>query len=174
MPAPLIRSFDPIARRDAKVLILGSMPGAASLAAGCYYAHPQNAFWRILGELLGFDAVAPYASRARTLRAARVALWDVLQSCAREGSLDSAIERDSRVANDFRSFFQTHCQITHVFFNGTTAEECFRRHVLGTIDPGRFRCLRLPSTSPAHASLSFAEKLRAWRAILVALGTPAK
>jgi hypoxanthine-DNA glycosylase len=89
----------------------------------------------------------------------------VLHSCVREGSLDTMIEDEA--ANDFRAFFRTHRAITHVFFNGAKAEASYRRHVLGAIDvPLRYR--RLPSTSPAHASLSYARKLAAWRAILKA------
>jgi len=163
-----VRSFHPIEDKNAKVLILGSMPGRASLAAGQYYAHAQNAFWRIICELLRFDAVAPYEGKVQALKAARIAVWDVLQSCTREGSLDARIERESQVANDFRSFFRTHRGITRVFFNGAKAEECFKRHVLRNIDADSISYVRLPSTSPAHASLSFEQKLKAWRIIMSA------
>jgi double-stranded uracil-DNA glycosylase len=162
-----LRSFAPIADRDARVLILGSMPGRASLQAGQYYAHRQNAFWRIAARLLDFDPGAPYRARARALRAARVALWDVLHSCVRQGSLDTMIRRDSETANDFRTFFRDHPKITRVFFNGAKAEASFRRHVLPEIGaPLRYQ--RLPSTSPANASVPYARKLAAWRAILAA------
>lgn len=167
--APRIRSFAPIARRDARTLILGSMPGAASLAAGRYYAHPRNAFWRIMAELLGFDPQAAYADRARALRAARVALWDVLHSCVRRGSLDAMIVNDSEIANDFRAFFRAHPAIDTVCFNGAKAEASYRRHVLPGLGTGLrsgLRYIRLPSTSPAHAGLSYPRKLAAWRAIL--------
>ena len=163
---PRIRSFRPIADVRAEILILGSMPGRASLAAGRYYAHPQNAFWRIASELLRFDRASPYRERVRALRTARIALWDVLQSCAREGSLDAKIENDTQVVNDFPGFFHTHRKITHVFFNGAKAEATFRRHVLPGIGGRYLICRRLPSTSPANASMSVARKLRAWRAIL--------
>lgn len=165
MRRPRIRSFAPIAARNARVLVLGSMPGRRSLEARQYYAHRQNAFWRILGALLGFGPSSPYGARVRALSSARIALWDVLHSCVREGSLDTMIEDEA--ANDFRAFFRTHRAITHVFFNGAKAEASYRRHVLDAIDvPLRYR--RLPSTSPAHASLSYARKLAAWRAILKA------
>ena len=95
----MVRSFEPIGDRNAEVLILGSMPGRASLAAGQYYAHPQNAFWRILSRLLQCDPASPYPARIKALKSARIALWDVLQSCEREGSLDSMIERETQVAN---------------------------------------------------------------------------
>ena len=164
-----IHSFEPIEDRSAEILILGSMPGRASLLAGQYYAHAQNGFWRIMSELLQFDAAAPYSVRVRALKSARIALWDVLHSCVREGSLDSMIERDTQIANDFRAFFRTHTRISHVFFNGATAQACFKRHVLGDLDVGSVSYARLPSTSPANASMSFAEKLGAWR-VAVACG----
>lgn len=160
-----VRSFAPIAGRNARVLILGSMPGRASLEAGRYYAHRHNAFWRIASELLRFDPDAPYREKAKALRSARIALWDVLNSCVRPGSMDAMIDRDSETANDFRRFFRTHRGITHVFFNGAKAEASFRRHVLPGIDsPLRYK--RLPSTSPANASVPWPQKLAAWRAIL--------
>jgi hypoxanthine-DNA glycosylase len=163
---PRVRSFRPIEDGKAEILVLGSMPGRASLAAGQYYAHPQNAFWRIASELLRFDRASPYKERVRALRTARIALWDVLHSCTREGSLDAKIENDTQVVNDFREFFRTHKKIRHVFFNGAKAEATFRRHVLPRIDGGSLRYRRLPSTSPANASVSLARKLRAWRALL--------
>jgi double-stranded uracil-DNA glycosylase len=158
-----VRSFAPIAGRGARVLILGSMPGRASLNAGRYYAHPQNAFWRIASELLHIDPDAAYATRVKALKAARVAVWDVLHSCVRQGSLDTMIKDE--VANDFAAFFRTHRGIRHVFFNGAKAEAAFRRHVLPAMKV-KLRYTRLPSTSPAHAALPFRRKLAAWRAIL--------
>jgi len=158
-----IRSFKPIADRRARALILGSMPGRASLDAGRYYAHPQNAFWRIASELLHIDPEATYATRVQALKAARVAVWDVLHSCVRQGSLDTMIKDE--IANDFDAFFRAHRGITHVFFNGAKAEAAFKRHVLPAMKV-KLRFTRLPSTSPAHASLPFGRKLAAWRAIL--------
>lgn len=161
-----VHGFDPIENRNSRVLVLGSMPGLASLAAGQYYAHPQNAFWRILCELLQCDPASAYPARIAALKSARIALWDVLKSCAREGSLDAMIERDTQIANDFRTFFRQHRKIKQVFFNGAKAEACFNRHVAGRINTGPIAYERLPSTSPAHASMSFARKLRAWRMIV--------
>lgn len=161
-----IRSFAPIADRSARVLILGSMPGRASLEAGQYYAHRYNAFWRIASELLNFDPCAPYRTRTKALRSARIAVWDVLHSCVRPGSMDAMIDRDSEVANDFRRFFRTHRDITHVFFNGAKAEASFKKHVLPVMEvPLHYR--RLPSSSPANASVPLRRKLAAWRAILI-------
>jgi hypoxanthine-DNA glycosylase len=165
---PRIHSFEPIADENAEILILGSMPGQASLLAGQYYAHPQNSFWRILSELFSLDPAAPYDVRVRALRSARIAVWDVLRSCNREGSLDSTIEADAQIPNDFPAFFRAHPKISHVFFNGAKAEACFKRHVARRIGDACVRYARLPSTSPAHASMSFPEKLAAWRAIAAA------
>jgi TDG/mug DNA glycosylase family protein len=160
-----IRSFPPIADRRARVLILGSMPGVESLVQGRYYAHQRNTIWPIMGRLLHFEPASSYEARIRALRARRIALWDVLHSCVREGSLDTMIEEE--VANDFTAFFRAHPAIAHVFFNGAKAESSFRRHVDARAG-GTLRFTRLPSTSPAHASLSMARKLTAWRAILKA------
>jgi len=160
-----IRSFAPIADRRARVLILGSMPGAESLAQGRYYAHPRNGFWPIMAALFDLDPAASYGARVRGLRARRVAVWDVLHSCVREGSLDARI--GDAVANDFAAFFAAHRAITHVFFNGAKAEACYRRHVAPGVGQA-MRYARLPSTSPAHAALTMARKRAAWRAILKA------
>ncbi len=142
------------------------MPGRASLEAGEYYAHARNAFWRIAGELLAFDPAAPYRVRVRALKSAHIAVWDVLHSCVRQGSLDAMIDNDTEIANDFRAFFRAHGKITQVFFNGAKAEASFRRHVSREIGAVPARFARLPSTSPAHASESYSRKLQAWRAIL--------
>jgi len=161
-----IRSFAPIADRRARVLILGSMPGVESLRRRQYYAHPQNLFWRIIEALLEIDRGTSYSGRARALKARRIALWDVLHSCVREGSLDTRIEAEA--PNDFERFFRSHPAISHVFFNGAKAEASFRRHVLPGLGAG-LRYARLPSTSPAHARLPYARKLSAWRVILGAV-----
>lgn len=163
---PRLHSFAPIADAAAEVLVLGSMPGAASLAAQQYYAHRHNAFWPIMAELLGFDRDAPYPERVAALLAAHIALWDVLQSCTREGSLDARIAPGSEVANDFAGFFATQPKISRVYFNGAKAEATFRRHVLPELEAGPLQFCRLPSTSPAHAALSLAAKREAWRAVL--------
>jgi TDG/mug DNA glycosylase family protein len=160
-----VQCFAPIENANAHVLILGSMPGEASLRAGQYYAHPRNLFWRIVGELIGAGPNLPYEQRIQALRSANIALWDVLHSCSRKGSLDSNIDDGSLIANDFAAFFRRHPRITHVFFNGAKAEECFRKFVLPYIETKSIEYLRLPSTSPANASISYERKLEAWRAI---------
>ncbi|MES2626670.1 MAG: DNA-deoxyinosine glycosylase [Pseudomonadota bacterium] len=161
-----VQSFSPIADKNARILILGSMPGRASLAAHRYYAHPQNSFWRIMAQLLQMDPEASYEQRIKFVKSAGIAVWDVLQSCIREGSLDAKIERDSLIANDFPSFFQTHKKITHVFFNGAKAETCFKQNVVPLINHMDLTFRRLPSTSPANAATTFAHKLQEWREIL--------
>lgn len=150
------------------MLILGSMPGKASLAAGQYYAHAQNLFWRILGDITGADPASPYVLRARALKSCGIALWDVLASCVRAGSLDSAIDDATVRANDFAAFYRAHPRIAQVFFNGAKAEACYRRQVLPSLaaGPAALNCRRLPSTSPANASMSRAYKLRVWKLAL--------
>jgi hypoxanthine-DNA glycosylase len=161
-----IRSFAPIASRDARVLILGSMPGKKSLDAREYYAHKQNAFWRIVGELLGVDRHLPYRKRIQALKAARIAVWDVLHSCKRSGSMDSGIDRNSEIANDFHAFFRNHRKISHVFFNGARAAASYERNVLPELGIRALRYIRLPSTSPANASIAYERKREAWQMIL--------
>ncbi len=165
---PRVRSFPPIAAAKARVLILGSMPGTASLAAGQYYAHAQNLFWQILGEVTGVGPAAAYAARARALKAHGIALWDVLETCARVGSLDAAIDDATASANDFVAFYRAHPGIAQVFFNGAKAEASYRRHVLPVLaqSSGPAVYTRLPSTSPANASMSRAYKYRVWKQAL--------
>lgn len=160
-----VTSFPPLSRPGARVLILGSMPGVASLNAQQYYAHPRNSFWPIMARIAGFDATAPYAMRVNALTRAGIAVWDVLQSCVRSGSLDSAIQAGTRVPNDFVSFFAEHPGIRLVCFNGAEAQQSFARHVLPTLRAEGVRFVRLPSTSPAHA-MALERKLAAWREAL--------
>ncbi len=157
-----IYSFAPIVDDNARILILGSMPGQASLSANQYYAHQRNAFWHIMAELLQFDPDAPYAEKTKALQSAHIALWDVLQSCKRKGSLDAMIETDTQTPNNFQSFFHTDNKINHIFFNGCKAETCFNRYVSQKIDLDSMQLTRLPSTSPAHATLSFEHKREIW------------
>ncbi|MCB1774205.1 MAG: DNA-deoxyinosine glycosylase [Gammaproteobacteria bacterium] len=164
-----VHSFAPVSRSDAERLVLGSMPGVESLRRQQYYAHPRNAFWPIMAELFGFSPGLAYPQRCRQLLEHRVAVWDVLKTCTRSGSLDSAIVPGSVVVNDFSLFLDAHPHIRLVCFNGAAAEQAYRRHVLpglqGTAAAIRLR--RLPSTSPAHAAMSRVEKTRQWRSLLV-------
>jgi hypoxanthine-DNA glycosylase len=161
-----IHSFAPIAAPNAKIVILGSIPGIASLTAGEYYAHPRNLFWQIIADLLNSPPLQDYPSKIQMLHNAQIALWDVMQSCYRPGSLDAAIDKDSVIANDFNNFFKTHPQIQQVFFNGAAAEQAFRRLALPSLAKKTLILQKLPSTSPAHAAMSYQQKLESWKLIL--------
>lgn len=165
------QGFPPIADDRAVVLILGSMPSEASLRKQEYYGHPRNAFWKIMGELFVFDQTADYAQRAAALKMNHVAVWDVLQACERQGSLDSAIIDSSISENNFADFFQRHSNIRHVFFNGAKAEKEYLKRVMPMLSESQkgIEYHKLPSTSPAMASLSYDEKLREWSKVKVAL-----
>lgn len=162
-----IASFPPIASPDARLLILGSIPGKASLDARQYYAHPRNQFWPIMASLLGFPPDDTYVDKTRHLIRAHIALWDVVAACHRSGSLDADIDKTSVRVNDFANFLRLHRDITRIYFNGATAEQTFRRRVLPTLDIDDSMTLhRLPSTSPAYAGLRFQQKLAAWSVVL--------
>lgn len=164
--AMMIESFPPLLGRRPRVLVLGSMPGVASLQAQRYYAHPRNLFWPIMARLCGFDPDLPYRQRTRELTASGVALWDVLASCERPGSLDAAIVRTSERANPIGDLLARQAGIAAVACNGGTALALFRRHVLRELRPDlreRIEVLALPSTSPANASMSPAQREQAWQ-----------
>ena len=165
------RGFPPIAATDARILILGSLPGQVSLARRQYYAQPHNAFWRIMGGLFGAGPELPYEVRVERLLERRIAVWDVCKAASRPGSLDSSIDVASVVTNDFRRFFGQHPSITAVFTNGGTATRLYTRLVVPALaEPASgLRPHPLPSTSPAHASLRFEQKLDRWRVVAVAL-----
>jgi len=161
-----IHSFDPVSNPGCRVLILGTMPGKASLREGRYYAHPRNLFWKITGAILGFDPRAPYENRLAGLLSAGVALWDVLKSCERRTSLDSDIDASTEVPNDLAAFLEAHPAIGRVCFNGARAEALFSRHVRPRLRAAAgAEFIRLPSTSPANASIPFEKKMAAWRTI---------
>jgi TDG/mug DNA glycosylase family protein len=164
---PQDRCFAPLAAADAEVLILGSLPGRKSLEMQQYYAHPQNSFWRLMAEIFDAGSSLPYTQRVETLTVNRIALWDVLAAAERPGSLDSSIVSASASANDFAAFFRTHPQVGRVYFNGRKAEELYRRFVLPGLsaDFAVLRYVSMPSTSPAHAGMPFAEKLVRWKTI---------
>lgn len=162
MSTPPLRGFPPVVDARAKVMILGSFPSAQSLATGQYYANPRNAFWSIAGELFGFEPGAPYDARLAALQSREVALWDVLGSCRRIGSADSAIEPKSLIINNFGALFAQYQGIARVFFNGAKAAELYRRLAAA---PDHIEYCRLPSTSPAHVMRPGA-KLAAWKEVV--------
>jgi double-stranded uracil-DNA glycosylase len=160
-----VESFPPSIGADCRVLILGSMPGVRSLAAAQYYAHPQNLFWPMMQAVFGVQHSLAYVERMAGLHACGVGLWDVLQGCERRGSLDSAIDSRSEVPNAIAALLQQRHEIRTVAFNGAKAAQAFARHVAGNVPAGRLRELELlamPSTSPAHASMSREEKRQRW------------
>jgi hypoxanthine-DNA glycosylase len=159
--------FPPIARPDAQILILGSMPSQKSLAENQYYAHPRNSFWPIMCSLLTTDAELNYNDRKNLLLTNKIALWDVLKSCYRKGSLDADIDHSSIEPNDFRSFLLKQNQITSIFFNGAKAEQLFNKHVLSLLEKEHIDLdyHKLPSTSPAHAAMTRQQKLLKWQII---------
>ena len=153
--------FPPIVREDARILILGSMPGQKSLAAKQYYAHPQNAFWSIMRDLLA--AEGSYEQRCRALAASGIALWDVLYRTERPGSMDADIRLPESEVNDFNQLFGDHPEIAKVGFNGQTAARLFRQLVPQDLQDRIEQTVVLPSTSPAYAAMPYAEKLKRWR-----------
>ena len=161
--------FPPVAAPDARVLILGSLPGQRSLEAAQYYAHRQNAFWRIMVELFGI--AGDYESRCEQLTQHGIALWDVLASSVRPGSMDADIQLEASQPNDFAEFLAAHAEIARICFNGRKAEEIFRRFVVPDLVAAGPVLVSLPSTSPAFASMAFDQKRDAWS---YGLGLPNK
>ena len=159
----IVQSFEPVIGLEPKVLILGSMPGIASLTEHQYYAHPRNSFWPIMAQLLDIEWSPVYSQRVSQLRQYPLILWDVLRACDRKGSLDSAILTEGRVANDIAGLLSSHPTIRCIVFNGGAADKMFKQQVASTVDEiHRFDLLRMPSTSPAHASQNFEQKLDQW------------
>ena len=158
------RGFAPIAGSGATILVLGSLPSQMSLQKQQYYGNPRNNFWRLMGVLFAAGPELSYAERVARLAACGVAVWDVLQSSVRPGSMDSAIDQTTAVANDFASFFAGQPGIQLVCFNGQKAAQLFARLVATDLDSScvRLRYQTLPSTSPAHAAMSFEKKLEHW------------
>lgn len=159
---PRLVGLAPVFDAGARLLLLGSFPGAASLQAAQYYAHPRNAFWPVMADLLGEPGLGtrPYAERLDLLRQRRVALWDAVASCHREGSLDMAIQ--AAEPSDLPELLARLPQLRAIGCNGALAH----RQTLQVLGSPPWPVLRLPSTSPAHAGLGLADKIAAWRAAL--------
>lgn len=160
-PEPSKRSFAPVVDQDTRILILGSLPGDASLAQQQYYAHPQNRFWHLLSDVTQINLVTQeYSLRLQTLLQNHIGLWDVVAQAKRHGSLDSQIrERDD---NDLLALIRTLPQLHTIAFNGATAGKIGLK-ILGN-DQAPYRILHLPSSSPAY-TLAYPLKLTAWRAL---------
>ena len=157
--------FPPVADAEINRMIIGSMPGVASLNARQYYAHPYNAFWKIIAYL--FNAAYPFQSyedKLSLLLKNRIGLWDVFASCDRDGSLDSDIR--NAVANDFESFLKIHPDIKTLYFNGNKAYQSFSNTFKNKTFIRELTLVSLPSTSPANARLTFEQKAKAWEVLL--------
>lgn len=153
-------SFAPIENRNARILILGSIPGDASLAAGQYYAHPRNRFWPLVAALTGNDPPSDYRQKTALLLSSGIALWDVAGQAFRPGSMDSQI-REVR-PNPVDLFIRSHLCLERVGFNGRKAEELYDQYF------SRYPHLQyfsLPSTSPANASFTLEDLFRYWLAL---------
>jgi len=181
----LLEAFLPFGSPRATLLILGSMPGRASLAENEYYAHPRNAFWPVLQSLFG-GSINTYDEKLEILLCNRIVVWDVLERCSRKGSLDANIRKDSIVCNDFSTFFRAQSEISRIGFNGRASEQLFKRHVLPKVEShpnlnfnslsspvspltsgNVIQLVGLPSTSPAMAAMRVDEKIDSWRNALV-------
>jgi len=162
-----VSGFKLLGSLNAKILILGSMPSVKSIEKQQYYGHPQNAFWRIMAALFNEEKPLDYLQGQRLMQAESIAVWDVLKSGIRQGSLDSAIDKKVLETNDFIALFKSCKQLKHVFFNGGTAEALYKKHVFQYL-PNEYKTLnyfKLPSTSPAYAAMRYADKLAAWSVI---------
>jgi hypoxanthine-DNA glycosylase len=170
-----LQGLSPMIAADARVLVLGSMPGAASLAAERYYAHPRNLFWPLMAVLCGFPPELAYPQRLQALQAAGIGLWDVIGQCERPGSLDAAIVAGSEVANPLAALLQRQPQLRVLAFNGGKAAQAFQRHVAPMLPAGggeRLFLHALPSTSPANAAFGMERLLAEWRVLRPHLRLP--
>ena len=156
-----ISSFPPIINYESKILILGSIPGMKSLEMKQYYAHPQNKFWKIICEIFNEEFTTDYTERIKILEKYHVALWDVIDTCERKGSLDSEIRNEE--ANKIEELLQNFPNIKAIFCNGQKSHKNLQK-ILGK--KFRLPIIVLPSTSPANAGLSYFDKLKSWYIIL--------
>ncbi|KRA54416.1 DNA-deoxyinosine glycosylase [Pseudoxanthomonas sp. Root65] len=161
----VLTGLPPVVAPDCHVLVLGSMPGAASLQAARYYAHPRNRFWPVMAALTGVAVEAPYEERLAASQRAGIGLWDVIGECRRAGSLDSAIVRGSERPNPVAGLVHGLAALRGIALNGGTAASLFRRHIQPQLDDAwtqRVQIIALPSTSPAHAAMDLARLREAW------------
>ena len=163
-----IESFNVAQGANPRILILGSIPGIASLQAGQYYAHPRNAFWPIICHYFHMDVNLPYEPRLADLKRNGVALWDVLHRAKRQGSLDSAIEKQSMEPNPIDFWLEENSTVSKILLNGGTAAKEFRRNFKPLLQQSSLQVITCPSTSPAYAAMPVDEKRRRWHAALMA------
>jgi hypoxanthine-DNA glycosylase len=160
----LVHSFEPVIGSNPRVLILGSMPGVVSLQAVQYYANPRNAFWPVMADLFAIEIDCEYQHRIDQIKQLPIILWDTIKACHRRGSLDSSIQQHQLEANDIPALLEQYDDIQLVACNGATSEKYLNRLVKNQL-PDEIEILRLPSTSPANAGMSYEQKLSAWRVI---------
>lgn len=151
-----INSFSAISDINAKILILGSVPGVKSLEAGQFYAHPQNQFWKFMFKMFDEEYTTDYEKKKKLIIKNKIALWDVLYECEREGSMDANIKNAS--VNDIEGFLAVYKNVRHIYCNGKTAYKYFKKYIKTDVE-----CILLPSTSPANAMLKFEDKYAIWR-----------
>lgn len=163
MSSELLTGLAPIIGTRPRLLLLGSMPGSASLLEQRYYAHPRNLFWPFMQQLFGIPVELGYQQRCQWLTAQGIALWDVIARCERPGSLDSAIKKSSVICNAIPQLLEAEPQIRKICFNGAKAAEEFKRHLLPVLQHrSDIKYVQLPSSSPANASQSTEQKLALW------------
>ena len=166
MPGDWSEGLPPLVSVDTRALIVGTLPGAASLACREYYAGARNAFWRLLSDILDMREMGSYAERVRSLCASQLGLWDVFAAAARPGSLDRALSADSAIPNDFRGLFKLYPQVERIYFNGTASRKFFDR--IGALRHPEVRSQRelvvLPSSSGACA-MPYADKRAKWEQV---------
>jgi double-stranded uracil-DNA glycosylase len=159
-----VQSFEPVVGTNPRILILGSMPGVASLNAVQYYAHPRNLFWVIMEDLFSIDHKQPYIERIASIKKHPVVLWDSLSQCERPGSLDSNIDRKTAEPNNFGKLLIENPSIRVIAFNGAASKNYFNKLSKPHLNIDRpIEYLAMPSTSPANASIKLDDKLAAWR-----------
>ena len=163
-----IHSFSPIVSDRSRIVVLGSIPGLTSLKTQQYYAHKRNAFWQIVAHIFNFDHTLDYDERYKKLASTPLAVWDTLKACTRVSSLDSDIVESSIITNNFSDFFTAFPKIQFILFNGVKSEQSFLKYVQPQLGESHKAIpkVRLPSTSPANAALSYERKLEAWKMII--------
>ncbi|RVT42591.1 DNA-deoxyinosine glycosylase [Rheinheimera sediminis] len=168
MLSELLTGLTPVLGARPRILLLGSMPGAASLLEQRYYAHPRNLFWPFMQQLFAIPTELDYQQRCQLLIGQGIALWDVIAHCERAGSLDSAIKKSSVICNAIPQLLDAEPQILKICFNGAKAAEEFKRHLLPLLKHRTdIEYFQLPSSSPAHASQSKEQKLELWAKALL-------
>jgi hypoxanthine-DNA glycosylase len=168
MSSELLTGLAPILGVKPRILLLGSMPGAASLLEQRYYAHPRNLFWPFMQQLFAIPVELEYQQRCQLLTEQGIALWDVIAQCERPGSLDSAIKKSTVICNAIPHLLEAEPQLHKICFNGAKAAEEFKRHLLPLLKHRTdLQYVQLPSSSPAHASQSKEQKLELWAKALL-------